>query len=41
MLFMSDAAVDPASVLAKWLTQHPAADPTGKAAAWFNQLFSR
>lgn len=41
MLFLSDAAVDSAAVMAKWLTQHPTADASGKAASWFSQLFPR
>lgn len=41
MLFMSDAAVESAAVMAKWLTQHPSADASGKAASWFSQLFPR
>lgn len=41
MLFMSDAAVDPSAVMSKWLSQHPAADPSGKLASWFAQVFPR
>lgn len=41
MLFMSDAAVDSAAVMTKWLSQHPSVDPSGKAASWFAQLFPR
>eukprot|EP00878_Enallax_costatus_P045420 GHUV01054701.1.p1 GENE.GHUV01054701.1~~GHUV01054701.1.p1 ORF type:complete len:112 (-),score=28.74 GHUV01054701.1:264-599(-) len=41
MLFMSDAAIDSAAVMSKWLSQHSAADPTGKASSWFTQLFPR
>lgn len=38
-MYMSEAAIEPSAVLAKWLTQHPAADPAGSATKWFDQLF--
>lgn len=38
---MSDAAVDSAAVMAKWLNQHPSADPSGKATSWFTLLFPK
>lgn len=38
-MYMSEAAIEPSAVLAKWLTQHPAADPAGSATMWFEQLF--
>eukprot|EP00879_Flechtneria_rotunda_P030290 GHRR01032908.1.p1 GENE.GHRR01032908.1~~GHRR01032908.1.p1 ORF type:complete len:237 (+),score=75.19 GHRR01032908.1:354-1064(+) len=41
MLFMSDAAVNDVAVMLRWLKQGLAADPTGKAATWFSQLFPK
>lgn len=38
-MYMSEAAIEPSAVLAKWLAQHPAADFAGSAAKWFDQLF--
>jgi hypothetical protein len=39
MIFMSDAAVEHSTIMTCWLSKRPSADPTGKAAAWFNQLY--
>lgn len=40
-MYMSEAAIEPTAVLTKWLTQHPAADPSGSATKWFDQLFPK
>jgi hypothetical protein len=40
-MYMSEAAIEPSAVLAKWLVQHPTADPSSSAADWFQQLFPK
>lgn len=40
-MYLSEADIEPSAVLTKWLTQHPAVDPSGSSATWFNQLFPR